>query len=391
MGKPVWLDRTEIVVGLAIRGKIDYNLVAADILYPPYGDVLPVMQKGGAEDAIIKSIGYSLYRDALMAADAIIADKKSKPLSWLTTLQKVAARYKSGDELEKIAKDLKEGKEVDMGKALMHVSQIDTGYRGLTPFTDVKAEDVQWIPTGYPPIDRYVGGIPKAGMVLMAASTGVGKTTLVLRLALSLIRKHKKSKVAIFSLEMLLSQVKARLESLDPNIKSDEMKRLLGSESAYTSAEVYAVAAQYAATENLAAIIVDFADLMVEGKQSEDVMGEIYRSMALLAKNTTVPVILIGQLNRSTYEGGIPKIHHIRYSGMAEILSSLIFLLYNPSAIVADHKADAILPYAEDKGYIIVGKSRFGYKEKKPGAIQVDWSGDKGWGLMGYHYYPVNV
>jgi hypothetical protein len=58
---------------------------------------------------------------------------------------------------------------------------------------------------------------------------------------------------------------------------------------------------------------------------------------------------------------------------------------------VADHAADTILPFAEDKGYIIVGKSRFGFKMKRPGAIQIDWSGETGWGDQGYSYFPVNV
>ena len=70
--------------------------------------------------------------------------------------------------------------------------------------------------------------------------------------------------------------------------------------------------------------------MLVEGEQSEAVMGVIYRSLAMLAKTTGVPVILICQLNRTQYTGGIPKINHIRYSGMAEMMSSLILLLYNP-------------------------------------------------------------
>ena len=155
---------------------------------------------------------------------------------------------------------------------------------------------------------------------------------------------------------------------------------MLGTESAYTVGEIYAVAARAAANENLKAIIIDFADMLVEGEQSEAVMGVIYRTLAVLAKTTGVPVILICQLNRNQYQGGIPKINHIRYSGMAEMMSALILLLYNPSSTVADVQANAILPYYPDKGYIIVGKSRFGFKQGKPGAVQLDFVGETGWG-----------
>jgi len=119
------------------------------------------------------------------------------------------------------------------------------------------------------------------------------------------------------------------------------------------------------------------------------VMGVIYRSLAMLAKTTGVPVILVCQLNRTQYTGGIPKINHIRYSGMAEMMSSLILLLYNPSVTVADVQANAILPFFSDKGYIIIGKSRFGFKRGKPGAVQVDFKGETGWGTLGYSYWDV--
>jgi len=410
--KMIWLDRSEIVIGLILNGELDANLVNADDFYPPYNEVVATLRKGGTQEDVITKHGFSSIQAATLAANAVTADKeqaKHKPIDWLNLLEQAASYYKYGQELSLMADKLMMGQPIDPGKMLQFISELDLGHRALTPLDRVEPEAGQWIRTGYAPIDEYVGGVPKAGLTVVVGGTGIGKTTLALRIGLEMVRlyngkkqkRHKdklyfdspieKGKVAIFSLEMLLSQVMARYLNLDHTITKEERSRLLASESAYTVGEIYAVAARTAANENLKAIIIDFADMLVEGEQSEAVMGVIYRSLAVLAKTTGVPVILICQLNRNQYQGGIPKINHIRYSGMAEMMSALILILYNPSATVADVNANSILPFYPDKGYIIVGKSRFGFKMGKPGAIQIEFQGETGWGNIGYHYFDVHV
>jgi len=296
------------------------------------------------------------------------------------------------------------GLPIDPGKLIQFVSELDLGHRALTPLDQVEPEAGQWIKTGYAPIDDYVGGIPKAGLIALAGGTGIGKTTLALKLAISMIRKykgHRKSKnqpeaeapgkVAIFSLEMLLSQIMARLLDVDESLTKEERSRILASESAYTVGEIYAMAARAAANENLKTIIIDFADMLIEGEQSEAAMGIIYRTLAVLAKTTGVPVILVCQFSRKQDATGIPKITWIRYSAMAEMMSALVLMLYNPSVTITDVNANAVLPFYPDKGYIIVGKSRFGFKMKKPGAVQVDFDGKTGWGDIPYHYFDIYV
>jgi replicative DNA helicase len=408
MGKTPWLDRTEIVMGLVLKGELDPHIVNAEDLHAPYNELLPIFKKNkSVDDAINHS--YSMVRDATAAADAVLKGKETTPLGWLDLLVQAASYYKYGSELAKMADHLMAGEKVDPAKLLQFVAELDLGHRALTPLSQVEPEQGQWIETGYAPIDEFIGGIPKAGLTVIAGSTGLGKTTLALRVGLEIIRKYKgikkpkgkkkdgptewieePGKIAIFSLEMLLSQIMARYLNLDPNITKNERSRILASESAYTVGEIYATSARTAAAGNLKAIIIDFADMLVEGEQSEAVMGVIYRTLAVLAKTTGVPVILICQLNRSTYNGGIPKINHIRYSGMAEMMSSLILLLYNPSVIVVDVNANAVLPFIEGKGYIIEGKSRFGFKMGRPGAVQVDFDGEMGWGDMGYHWFNVH-
>jgi hypothetical protein len=77
----------------------------------------------------------------------------------------------------------------------------------------------------------------------------------------------------------------------------------------------------------------------------------------------------------------------LRYSGMGEALASLVLFLHNPSQIYIQ-QADT-LPLEEGKGYIVVAKSRFGYKLGGPGAVQLDFDGATGWGDEGYQWFPL--
>ena len=384
-----WLDYSEIVTGLVLKNRLDPNSVNPEDLYGDYANIIPILRNGGALEDVIDKCGLSEVRAAQHAVDSI--NGELKPLAWLKLLEQSASKYKHGMEIGRIAQKLQDGDDVELGKLLQLTSQIDLGYRGMTPLSEVEPMKNPWIKTGYEPIDSNIGGIPKAGLVLIAASPGIGKTTLGLKIGLSMVRKYKKKKVAIYTLEMLMSQLVQRYLGMDESVTLEERARILASETSYSVNEIYALASQTAATEDLACIIIDFADLMVSGEQTESVMGAIYRALSVLAKQTGVPVILICQLNRSTYTGGLPKINHIRYSGMAEAMASLILLLYNPNAIMADFKSENTLIAEEGIGYILVGKSRFGFKMGVPGAIKVPWDGLAGWGDTSQGYFNVNV
>jgi replicative DNA helicase len=256
--------------------------------------------------------------------------------------------------------------------------------------SEIAPEENSWILTGWEPIDKFIGGIIKAGLITIGASPGVGKTTLVLKLATSMVKKYKKKKVAIFTLEMTTGQITQRALEV-AKITKEEKERILLGDSSFSISDIYATAARYAANEDLSMIAVDFADLLIEGEASESVMGNIYKTLSLLAKKTGVPVVLISQLNRNTYTGGTPKVNHLRYSGMSEAMSALILLIYNPHNILVDtNGGKSELETIEGRGYLIEGKSRFGYKKGGPGAVMIEWDGAGGWGDEGLGWYKIN-
>jgi len=79
----------------------------------------------------------------------------------------------------------------------------------------------------------------------------------------------------------------------------------------------------------------------------------------------------------------------LRWSGLAEAMGALIILIYNPNQTFATQTKDDSLPTVSGRAYLLAAKSRFGFKEGNPGAIQVDFDGKTSWGRESYGYFNL--
>lgn len=385
-----WQDASEVVAGYLISGELSGNSVNPVNLYPPYGEIVSHLREGKDRDELLEVIGLEAHNAAEQARERVSG--KIPPIKWIQILDRCALNAQASADLKKMAKDLEEGKPVDIGVGLTVLSRLELGQPRLVPMTSIEAtkEDKLMVRTGYEPWDKHIGGIPDSGLTIIASTPGVGKTSLALKLAKCKVRLEKDTKVAIFTLEMTMSQLAMRLLQIDRSLTKEQKSRILMGDTIFGISELYAVASRAAAQDKLGMIVIDFADLLVEGEQSESIMGVIYRTLSILAKRTGVPVVLISQLNRNTYAGGEPRINHIRYSGVAEQMAGLIVLVYNPTAILADYSGESKLEKIPGKGYLIIGKSRFGTAEGQLGAIQLDWDGGVGWGDKNSVFIPYD-
>lgn len=372
-----WKDDSEVLAGLALYEKVDPNAVNLNALYPPYDVIVKYKREGlDATGMLSKGVPFTELNGAMLAGEKIEAQLGIDYLKWVET---DASRALGGARLRKQAEKLERGDEPDIGIILQVASNLDEGYKEMTPMSDVSPAGNMFVKTGYAPFDEHFGGVPKSSMTILAASPGVGKTTLALKVAASCAKRYKEKYVAFYSLEMQMSQLTQRALEIDTSLTEEDRSRILLNDEIMPAEDVYALASRTAAKYPLSMILVDFADQMADGKQDESVMGQIYKTMAALAKRTGVPVLLISQLNRETYSGGIPKINHIRYSGLAEAMAAMILLVYNPHNIFVDSKSNSVLPSVPGCGYVIIGKSRYGYVHGGPGAVQIGWDGLGGW------------
>lgn len=78
------------------------------------------------------------------------------------------------------------------------------------------------VPTGFTDLDNMLGGFQKSDLLILAARPGVGKTSLMLNIAMNAARS--KARVGVFSLEMSNEQLVQRLVSTETGINTHKLR-----------------------------------------------------------------------------------------------------------------------------------------------------------------------
>lgn len=393
-----WEEVSQIVSGLVISGRLAGSAVNPDTLFPPYNKIISSYKSGITEtEELVELLGISPIQISLHQAESI--NGLGNVADWIKLVEDSCNQYQIAEQLEKISRKMRDGDPIDVARLKSLLRDMDNGKTGTTFIKDITPKETPYILTGWEAIDEHLGGIPEVGLLVAAGNPGVGKTTFATKLAGKFIKKHKDKKVIVYSLEMLKEEITMRITEVwgykkDPDWlgkQSDKTRESLEDfESRFAvndlrlgPEEIIADASRF---ENVGLILVDFADLMIKGEVTESAMANIYRELALGAKDLHCCIVLLSQLNRR-YEGGVPRPYHIRYTSMAEALGHGIWMLYNPSiSYFSDEAEGDELPVVPRKAYIIPAKMRGGFrvhKEDSPGAIQIGFDGNRGWGNTG--------
>jgi hypothetical protein len=385
-------DNCEIAAGLVITKKYPPNAFNPTEFIPPYDDMLRMLQKDEhtSPEKLIQKFGLAAYQAAESAVAALNGSAKS---DWLGMVHESYQKYEMASVMERGAKRLYDGKEMDYADLACKLQSLDEGGSGGMLLSEVTDEFVPYQLCGYSPFDEHLGGMPTVGLTVVGGRSKSGKTTFASELASGFLAFQKKKDVGVFSLEMKDVEYKARAVEL--GMKKNMMARIHIWDGSMTAQEVYSAAGKEQTQRKLAGrnplgmIIVDFADLMVIDEQnSEAVMADIYRIMARMAKTLEIPVFLLAQLSRA-YQGGLPKPNHLRYSSLCEALSWQILMLYNPNTDWADLEK-VPLPRDPGYGYILCWAARGGFRiHGGSGAIRVRWNGGSGWGHKAEGWYPL--
>jgi replicative DNA helicase len=234
--------------------------------------------------------------------------------------------------------------------------------------------------TGYTGIDAALGGLIAGGLYIVAARPAMGKTAYALNVLLNAALDGKPG--AIFSLEMSATELGGRLLSATSRVPGDKSARMMSASdharigratetlrqapitvvdsSMLTAVELRSHARKLHAQNKLALLIVDYLQLMTgKGESREREIGEISRSMKLIAKELGVPVIALSQLNRGVENRTEkrPTLSDLRDSGSIEQDADAVLFLYRDE--VYNEKTP-------DKGIaeIIIAKNRHGATTK---------------------------
>ena len=305
----------------------------------------------------------------------MVADEMGTAAEMLETAEKKIYALRKGernDSLEHIGTVLHK-----VFDRLTELSQSDSMIPGLS--------------TGLRDLDTKINGLNKSDLLLVAARPAMGKSAFALNIAMNVAKKYKKT-VAVFNLEMSREQLAMRLLASESfidmqklatgKLSDEEWGKLCMASAALSqtdiriddnpSVTVADINAKCRRLDNLGLVVIDYLQLMQGsgyGKASENrvtVVGEISRSLKIMAKELNIPVICLSQLSRAV-EGRTDKrpiLSDLRESGAIEQDADSVMFLYRDEYYNEN---------TEDKGLAecIVAKNRHG----ETGTVKLQWFG----------------
>lgn len=376
-----WQNTSEVVFGLIMSRRLDANAIDPSTLMSPYDSGLKLW-KSGKQDVsdLVEIIGIDAIQTAIQAEETI--NGLGEKADWIHLLNNSYAMYSESKELEQIVKKMKKGeRDIDFSKLTDIATRAQKGENRLRPLSQVVAQEIPFIETGWEVIDDHLIGFPSTGLVVVGGNPKVGKTSWALTLAKKFVIKHTDKFVTIFSLEMMIEELKKRAQEVHPKLDIDDPSwdRLIVDDSPGLSATQ--IINRAASVENLGMIIIDFADFMIVGEASEPKYTELYMTLQKGAKQLRCPIVILAQLSGS-YQGGLPKPYHIRYTRLVEAVAWMCLMLWNPERDYFAQDDDDKITLLDGHAYIFPWLVRGGLRlhdNDSPGAIAVPFKGDLGW------------
>lgn len=209
--------------------------------------------------------------------------------------------------------------------------------------------------TGFKKLNRFTTGFNEGDLIIIGARPSMGKTTFVLNLAQHFLDNNKG--VVIFSLEMPYLQLGMRMLSAKASIPLQNLRiaNLTDNEISELSSVVDKLASQplqivdasslsiaqlkgrlrrlKKQNPDISVAIIDYLQLMNGGKgeigkQAE--VSEISRGLKMLARELSMPIIALSQLNRlvESRDDKRPILSDLRDSGAIEQDADVILFLY---------------------------------------------------------------
>lgn len=244
--------------------------------------------------------------------------------------------------------------------------------------------------TGFTSLDEMTAGLHSGDLVLLAARTSQGKTSLAMNIARNVACSVN---VLVFSLEMSKQQLFLRMLSSEARVNSHDMRTgdikdadwpklanalttlselnlFIDDTPSIGVREVRARARQLRTDKgSLGLIVIDYIQLMrgrgrFDNRQQE--IGTISRGLKAVGKELAVPVIALAQLSRAMEAGPgkkarRPQLSDLRESGDLENDADVVLFIYRPEPKDGEE--------ASDQAELIIGKQRNG----PVGMVKVGW------------------
>ncbi|CAB5079484.1 Replicative DNA helicase (DnaB) (EC [Olavius algarvensis associated proteobacterium Delta 3] len=214
---------------------------------------------------------------------------------------------------------------------------------------------VTGIPSGFIDLDHLTSGFQDSDLIIIAARPSMGKTALALNIARN-AAVDTGVPVAIFSLEMSKEQLSLRMLCSEAKVDSSRLRSgffsqedwvkltdaagtlsespiFIDDSASISAMEIRAKARRLKMDKGLGVVIIDYLQLMrgpVTAERRDLEISEISRSLKALAKELSIPVVALSQLNRKLEERSDkrPQLSDLRESGALEQDADLVAFIY---------------------------------------------------------------
>jgi replicative DNA helicase len=211
------------------------------------------------------------------------------------------------------------------------------------------------VPTGFADMDEMTRGLQAGDLIIVAARPSMGKTSLVLNIA-QFVAAQPEHTVGFFSLEMSKESLFLRLLTSEAQIDShrlmsgaigqkdygrishaletlSSMKLYIDDTANIGVLEMRAKARRLKSEHGLSLLVVDYIQLMTGRGRFENrtlELAAISRSLKGLAKELSVPIVVLSQLSRApeARSDHRPQLSDLRESGALEQDADLVVLIY---------------------------------------------------------------
>ena len=300
--------------------------------------IIPMMQNSGGPTTALQHLAElkDLYvkRQCYIAAVGFLSSSSSSTVRADEIIS----------EADNLARKLR--KEIDTDKATEHISQVMNNL--ADNLTAVKNGTVKRVQTGFKTLDFLTyGGFNSGNLVILAARPSVGKTAIMLQMAMTAARHGKK--VNLFNLEMTNTELAQRMLFATGKVTPLQMARgdvewtefeiaageyasqpMYLNDSARTLEEIKARITLNSQAGKCDIVFIDYLGLIKKNSKLNisQAIEEITNELKHTAKDCKVPIVLLCQLNRmSASEKRAPEMHDLRDSGGIEQDADIILML----------------------------------------------------------------
>jgi len=272
--------------------------------------------------------------------------------------------------------------------------------------------ELSGVSTGLDDLDKWLGGLHKSDLIILAGRPSMGKTSLATNIAFNVAKAYKKGikpdgtegainggVVGFYSLEMSAEQLASRILSEASEIPSTQIKSgdmtepefrrfvdaaksleacplFIDDTPALPISQLAARARRLKRTHGLDVLMVDYLQLVRGTGRSENRVNEISEitmGLKAIAKELNIPVIALSQLSRQVEnrEDKRPQLSDLRESGSIEQDADVVMFVYREEYYKerekpGDHEMEKMAAWQEEmarlhgKAEVVIGKARHG-------------------------------